>query len=493
MAKFYITTAIDYVNNLPHLGHALEKIQADVLARYHRLLGKEVWFLTGTDEHGIKIAKSAKKAEKEPKEFVDEISGYFQKLLKELNISNDDFIRTTDEKRHFPGVWKFWKKLKANGDLYFKKYQGFYCIGHEAFIKKSDLKGGICRDHKIKPEKIEEENYFFRLTKYKEEIRKLIWQDKIKILPSFRKEEVLKLIKDSEDVSFSRPKETNSWGIPVPDDQSQTIYVWVDALLNYITAIDYFNESAKFKKFWPADVQLIGKDILRFHAIIWPAMLLAGGLEVPKSIYVHGFITVEGEKMSKTVGNVVNPFDLIEEYGTDPFRYYFLREIPSSEDGDFSYKKFEMRYNSDLVNNLGNLVSRVVALIEKFFQGRFSYSNKFIFKEVDDKVVGVWKKYNENINNFKLHLALENIFSLADFANLFIDEHKPWILADRPEHLNEIIANLLMILLNIAWLLKPFLPESSDKIFEIIGADKEGKSWEEKPFFVKPTILFPKI
>ena len=491
--KFYITTAIDYTNDFPHLGHALEKTQADTLARFHRLRGDDVFFLTGTDEHGVKVVKAAKAAGKEPREFVDELSRRFQGLLKELNVSNDDFIRTTDQKRHWPAVHKFWRKLKENGDLYKAKYQGLYCVGHEAFIKKSELKNGFCPDHLLEPEKVEEENYFFKLLKYKDEVKRLISEDKIKIYPQFRKEEVLNLIRESEDVSFSRPSKDISWGIPAPDDLEHRIYVWMEALLNYVSAIGYADETQQFKKLWPADVHLIGKDILRFHTIIWPAMLLAIGLETPKSIYIHGFITVDGQKMSKTIGNVIDPFDLVKKYGVDPVRYYLLREIPSYEDGDFSYKKLESRYNADLANNLGNLVSRSVALIEKFFSGSFPYRRKFVQKEIDDRIIEVWEKYNQNINDFKLHLALENVFSLVDFANLYIDENKPWALAENPEKLNLVITNLVVLLLNVAWLLKPFLPETSDRIFKIIGADKGGKSWEEKPFLVKPEILFPKI
>jgi len=490
--KFYITTAIDYTNDRPHLGHALEKTQADVLARFHRLRGDDVFFLTGTDEHGAKIVKAAKVATKESQEFVDELSQEFQKLLKELNISNDDFIRTTDQKRHWPAVYRLWKKFEDNGDLYKAEYEGLYCIGHEAFIKKSELKNDFCLDHQIEPEKIKEENYFFKLSKYRDEVRKLISEDKIKIYPQFRKEEVLNLIKESEDVSFSRPSKDLSWGIPVPGDSEHTIYVWAEALMNYISAIGFTEDSSQFKKLWPVDIHLIGKDILRFHAIIWPAMLLAAGLETPKSIYVHGFITVDGQKMSKTIGNVIDPFQLVKKYGVDPVRYYLLREIPSYEDGDFSYEKFETRYNADLANNLGNLVSRVAALIQKFFNGSFSYHREFVSKEVDDKIIETWKKYNQSINEFKLHIALENVFSLIDFANLYVDENKPWALLENPERLNGVITNLIVILLNVAWFLKPFLPETSDRIFEIIGADKNGKSWEEKPFLVKPRILFPK-
>jgi len=494
MSKFFITTAIDYTNSKPHIGHALEKIQADVLARYHRLKGDDTFFLTGTDEHGLKIAKAAENAGLDYQEFVDQNAESFQELTKILNISNDYFIRTTNKEVHWPAVHKIWKKLKANGDLYKAKYQGLYCVGHEAFIKKSELKGGICPDHKIKPEKIEEENYFFKLTKYKDEVRKLIWLDKIKILPEYRKNEVLNLIKDSEDVSFSRPSKDLKWAIPVPDDSEHGIYVWADALTNYLSAVGYTNETPQFKKFWPPDVQLIGKDILRFHAIIWPAMLLAANLELPKAIYVHGFITIEGEKMSKTIGNVVDPFKVVKEYGTDPLRFYLLREIPSYDDGDFSYKKFEMRYNSDLANNLGNLISRTATLINKYFNGYLSFSEKFVFDEVNKKILETWNLYDENINEFKLHTALDNVFSLVSFANLFVDEHKPWSLSDRPEHLNEIMVNLMKIILNIAWLLSPFLPETADKILGIFGAREKIRNWDGYNFEIKKAdILFPKI
>lgn len=493
MNKFYITASLPYTNSLPHIGHLLEFTQADVLARYNKLLGKEVFFLTGTDEHGRKNLKAAEKEGKSPQDFVNGISNSVRQLIKTSGISIDAFIRTTDINLHWPAVRKIWKKLEDNGDLYKAKYTGLYCVGHEAFIKKSELKDGLCLDHQIEPEKITEENYFFRLSKYRGELEKLIQEDKIKILPIRRKNETLQLIKDTEDISFSRPKESINWGVPVPSDPEHIIYIWIEALISYLSGVGYADETETFKEFWPPDVQIVGKDIIRFHTIIFPAMLLAAGLEMPKSIYVHGFITVDGQKMSKTIGNVIDPFDLIKKYGVDPVRYYLLREIPSYEDGDFSEKKFEARYNADLANNLGNLVSRVAALIDKFFNGSFSYSRKLVSKEVDEKVIDIWKKYSENINNFKLHLALENIFSLADFANLFIDEHKPWALSDNPERFNEVMTNLVMILLNIAWLLKPFLPDTSDNIFKVLGADKNGKSWEDKPFQVRPKILFPKI
>jgi len=362
MKKFYITTSIPYTNALPHIGFALEAVQADVLARYHKKLGEGVFFLTGTDEHGLKIKKAAKAVKKTPQEFVDEISARFLELTKVLNISNDDFIRTTDKKRHWPAVKKLWLKLKDNNDIYKKKYKGYYCSGCEAFVTEKDLVQGKCPIHQKEPELIEEENYFFRLSKYLPVIKKEIEKGDLKIIPQARQNEVLGYIKTGiEDVSFSRAKE-KYWGFEVPGDPSQIIYVWGDALPNYISAIGYEKETKQFKKLWPADVHCIGKDILKFHAVIWPAMLLSAGLELPKSIFVHGFINVAGQKMSKSLGNVVDPFELIKKYGVDTVRYFLLREIPSTEDGDFTREKFEQRYNSDLASGIGNLVARVNAM-----------------------------------------------------------------------------------------------------------------------------------
>ena len=493
--KFYITTAIPYVNAKPHLGFALEIIQADVLARYLRLSGNEVFFLTGTDENSFKIARAAIEKDLSPKNLADENSSKFYELKKVLNLSFDDFIRTTEE-RHKRGAQKFWNEIKQN-DIYSDTWTGWYCVGCEAHYQKEDLiDGNKCPEH-LKPlEYIEEKNYFFKIDSYKDKIKSLIESDALKIIPDKRKNEILNLLDKFHDFNTSRNKKYD-WGISVPGDDSQIIYPWVEALTSYINGVGYFDDSEKFKKWWEdGDVRIIhiiGKGITKFHAIYWPAMLLSAGLRLPNLIFAHGYLTVDGQKISKSLGNVINPDEVVEKYGVDPVRYYLLREIPSYEDGDYSDKKLEARYNADLANNLGNLISRVAVLIEKFFKGSFSYHCKFVSKEIDDKVIDTWKKYNESINNFKLHIALENIFSLADFANLYIDQNKPWALSDNPERLNSVITNLVVILLNIAWLLKPFLPETSDKIFEILGTDKEGKSWEEKPFRVKPKILFPKL
>ena len=321
--KFYITTAIPYPNGKPHVGFGLEILQADVLARYHRLLGEDVWFLTGTDEHGLKVFRSAQEEGIGFQEYVDRNSAEFAKLKPVLNISYDDFIRTTDRKRHWPGAQQLWRT--DSGDIYSKEYEGLYCVGCEAFINKKDLVDGECPEHHSKPEIVKEKNYFFKLTKYKKKIKELIESDELKIVPATRKNEILNLLKDSEDFSVSRPVEKISWGIPVPDDPTQVQYVWFDALANYITAIGYGRDEETFRKWWPADVHVIGKGIFRFHAIYWPAMLLAAGLPLPKSIYVHGYISIDGEKISKSLGNVISPEEAVSKYGVDSVRYYLLR------------------------------------------------------------------------------------------------------------------------------------------------------------------------
>ena len=449
--KFYITTAIPYTNAPPHIGHLLEFLQADVLARYHRLQDNEVFFLTGTDEHGIKIAKKAKELGIEPEELSRQMSEQFQALLTTYNISNNDFIKTTDQDRHWPTVKKMWERLSAQGDLYQAEYEGLYCVGHEAFLKASDLVDGLCPDHKTKPEHLKEKNWFFRLTKYRDQIRDAITSGRLKIVPESRAQEMLNLLKDAEDVSFSRPQNAY-WGFEVPGDPDSTMYVWPDALANYISAIGYATETDQFKKLWPADVQLIGKDIVRFHTILWPAMLLAIGLEVPRAVYVHGFITIEGEKMSKSLGNIIDPFEVIKKYGVDPVRYYLLREIPSTGDGDFSIAKLEARYNGDLANNLGNLVSRVAKLSE-------TLSSKEVDPVVTKQIETTTAKYHEAIKEFKLHEAIGHLWELYTFANVYINDKAPWKTGDA-----QAVASIDHLLKESAVLLEPFLPDTAEKI-----------------------------
>ena len=501
--KFYSTTSIAYANAAPHIGHAMEICQADVLARYHRMKSDDVFFLSGTDENGSKIKKTALEKKTDPQKFVDENSAKFQLLLDTLNISNNDFIRTTDKVRHWPTAQKIWKELVKKGDIYKSSYEGYYCVGCEAYLTEKDLVDGKCPNHQKAPEKIKEENYFFRLSKYSKTIQKKIESGELEILPESRKNEILNVIKSGlKDISFSRPKKTLDWGVPVPNDETQTMYVWCDALTNYISALGYgddykesgvhtlvrnnldsskensyrlkpelqnFKQSDNFQKYWPADIHLIGKDILRFHAAIWPAMLLSANLPLPKKIFVHGFITSGGQKISKSLGNIVDPFEVADKYGVDALRYYLLKEIPSGGDGDFSFERFEEVYQADLANGIGNLTARIIALATKN-QGNNQQ------KSIDFKIENSWQKYEKSLNNFKLNEALETARKLMSACDEYIEQNKPWQLEE--EEKEKVIYNLLESLRHIAWMIWPFLPETSNKIFTQLFADEQERKKE---------------
>lgn len=476
--KFYVTTSIPYANAGPHIGHILDPLAADVLARYERIRSKEVKFLVGTDEHGAKIVRTAEAQNKTPQELVNENSEKFRALKNIMNLSWDDFIRTTDKKRHWPGAQKMWQELIRSGDIYWKKYRGLYCVGHEAFVTDKDLINGKCRDHQREPEVIEEENWFFRLSKYSKKIKEAIISGQFKIIPESKQNEILSLITSGlEDVSFSRPAKDLAWGIPVPDDLTQTMYVWCDALVNYISAIGYGGKSEAdkklFQKWWPADLQIIGKDNLRFHAAIWPGMLFSAGLELPKHLFVHSFINVGGDKISKTVGNVIAPEELTKKYGIDPVRYHFLREFPYADDGDFTFEKFEKRYNADLANGLGNFFSRILALSKKSkIEPRIDYFNSKI-KETEQSI-------EKSISDFKFNEALEAIWKLIALGDKFVNDKKPWVLNPESEEFKETIGSLLFLISEIGRLISPFLPETSEKISKAV---RSGKS----------TTLFPRL
>ncbi|MDP2926582.1 MAG: methionine--tRNA ligase [bacterium] len=476
-SKYYVTTAIDYVNSKPHLGHALEKIQADVLARWHRLKNNDVFFLTGTDENAQKNVMAAKIAGVPAQEFVDKNVASFQELLKVLNISNDDFIRTTDKARHWPGVEKLWRACSEAGDIYKKSYTGLYCTGCESFLAEKDLENGLCPEHLRKPEQISEENYFFRLSKYQRRLKDLIEKDELKIIPEKRKKELLNFIdsKDFNDFSVSRPTERmKNWGISVPGDPNQIIYVWKDALGNYITALGYGGpDETTFQKYWPADVHVIGKGILKFHAIYWPAMLLSAGIEPPKAIFAHGYITIGGQKMSKSLGNVVDPIELVKKYGADPVRYFLLAEIPSLDDGDFTLKRFEQRYNADLAGGLGNLVARVVTLSEK----RKIRIGKLTNPEIAAVIKETKEKTTKALEEFKFNEALSVIWQLISFCDRYIDKTKPW---EEKAGSEEVIADLLLTIKEISDLLLPFLPGTAGKIQQQLLRNKKE-------------ILFPRL
>ena len=501
MSKFYTTTAISYVNAPPHMGHALEFILTDVIARYKRLMGDDTFFLTGTDEHGVKIYSAAKKANMEPQPFVDQNAAIYEGLKGVLDLSNDDFIRTTDRKRHWPACHKLWKKLVEKDDIYEKEYEGLYCEGCEAFMAVRDLVDGNCPNHQKPPTLIKEKNHFFRLSKYSDQIYDLISTDKLLIVPASRKHEILNLVKEGlHDVSFSRPRDVLPWGVDVPDDPSQVMYVWCDALTNYISAMGYAEESKQFKKYWPADLHVIGKDIVRFHAGVWIGMLLSAGIELPKAILVHGFITHNGKKMSKTLGNVVDPIEIVNKYGADALRYYLTREIPSGRDGDFNDKLFIERYNSDLANNLGNLVNRVHTLIAR--NGITDFSFGLFHGPYKDKTDEAWKKYVSDMEKYNLHEAIFHVWRLIDFANKMIDEEKPWILLkDNPEKGRAVLCNLLEVIRHISIMISPIIPRSSANIRRQIGLPPQVDTKSEKGWGVmtkwgelgEGSIVFPRI
>jgi methionyl-tRNA synthetase len=456
MGNFFIVTSIPYVNAEPHIGFAMELLYADVLARRARTNGDEVIFSTGSDEHGSKIAEKAAELGMQPQAYADQISQKFADLGTLLNISNDRFIRTTDE-GHEQRSKLIWKALEK--DIYKAKYVGWYCTGEETFFTETEVKAnnGICPAHNRPYEKIEEENHFFKLSKYTDKIRAAIESDELEIVPTSRRNEILALLRDGlDDISVSRPKDKVSWGISVPGDTRQVMYVWFEALLNYITVLGY-PEHDDFKKFWPANVQVLGKDIIRFHAAIWPAILFGLGVDLPKKLYIHGFVTNEGKKMSKSLGNVVRPSDVVDRYSVDAFRYYFLRHIPSYEDGDFSWARLEAAYNNELANELGNAVQRTAAMIIKYQAG--------IIGEVPQSTHDI-AKYEAALEVCHFDRALDEVWEQVRGLNQYIDEEKPWSIAkDKDaEHLQEVLGYTVSNILEIADLLTPFLPETSQKI-----------------------------
>ena len=473
--KFYVTTSIPYVNAAPHVGFALELVQADVLARYHRLLGEDTFFLTGTDEHGSKVPKAAAKAGKEVLEFVNAVSTKFRDLAKVLDISNSHFIRTTSQ-GHIKASQKFWAAAVASGDIYKGKYEGLYCVGCENYYNESELLDGLCPIHKTKPELLSEENYFFRFSKYQKALLEHYEKHPDFVAPAHRLKEIREFVSAGlSDISVSRSTKTLKWGVPVPGDKNQVIYIWFDALINYVSGIGYAEDDETFKKYWPADIHVIGKDILRFHAALWPAMLLSAGLSLPKQVFVHGFISVEGEKLSKSRGNIIDPFPLVEKYGIDPVRYFLLREIPSNGDGDYSEQKLRNRYTSDLQNNLGNLISRVTNLVEKHLDGEVPH---------DVESPKYAEHLEEYINTFRFHEALAEIWESVAWANQYIDQVKLWELPKKdPKLFGEVISSLVALLRQVTRELSPFLPATAEKLDEIFRAEK----------IVKSSPLFPRL
>ena len=500
--KFFVTTSIAYANSVPHIGYALEVVQADALARYHALkLGREnVFLLSGTDEHGSKIKKTATEKGMEVKAFVDGNAARFQELLRTLEVDNDYFVRTTDDK-HKAAAQKLWKKLAAAGDIYEKTYTGRYCVGCEEFLTDKVLVDGKCPYHLKEPETISEKNYFFSVSKYLPAIKEKILSGELEIIPLSRKHEILNLIEsagtEDMDVSFSRQKSVLDWGVPVPGDDDQVMYVWCDALSNYISALGYAEEEdgELFKKFWPADAHVIGKDILRFHAMLWPAMLLSAGLPLPRKICVHSHITSGGQKMSKSLGNVIDPFTTVEKYGVEPLRYFLLKEIPTTEDGDFSFEHLEEVYKADLANGLGNLVARTLAMTEKYFEGRVPEVEMAKTGQSEningtlygtDESKNIFATIDECLNEFKIDRALGLLPLAVSRLDGYITATEPFkLIKTDPEATKVVLYNLLENIRQLAWMIRPFLPVTSDKIFEQLFADEAerkielGKSFSE--------------
>jgi methionyl-tRNA synthetase len=475
MSKYFVTTSIPYVNADPHIGFAMELLYGDVLARWARQQGNDVIFSTGTDEHGGKIADKAASLKLEPKAYTDQVAKRFAELKKLLNISNNRFIRTTDPS-HEQRAQLIWKMLSK--DIYKGSYKGWYCTGDEAFFTDNEVKanGGVCPAHKLPYEHIEEENYFFKLSAYTEKIMAVIEDESFRIIPISRRNEILSLLKSGlEDISISRPKDKISWGIGVPGDSSQVMYVWFEALMNYITVLGY-PEHEDFKAFWPADVQVIGKDILRFHAAIWPAMLMSLDIALPKTLFVHSFITYEGQKMSKSVGNVLHPADIVKDYGIDGCRYFFLRHVPSYEDGDFSWQRLNDTYNGELANELGNAVQRTAVMIKKYLNGSVGQIKLAEHDAAD---------YEQALNDCRFDRALDDVWEQVRGLNQYIDEEKPWEIAaaDDQEHLKEVLSYQVGSLITIAHLLEPFLPDTAQKIHATF---KDGK------VNLANTVLFPR-
>ena len=469
---FYITTPIYYANGKPHIGHAFTTLYADVIARYKRKNGFDVFFTTGLDEHGSKIAQAAQKKGETPQAFVDKIFVYFKELWKVLNIKYDDFIRTTS-KRHEKVVLEFVKKLYDAKDIYPDFYEGYYCVGCESFITEKNLVDGLCPDHKKPPLKIKEKNYFFNLKKYLPKIKEKIENNELKIIPETRKNEILNII-DSKIPDFSISREKVKWGISFPYDKNQTIYVWVDALSNYLTVLDY-PDGEKFKKYWPADVHIIGTEINKFHSIFWPGMLLSAKLPLPKTIFVHGLFTINGQKMSKSLGNIIDPLKLIEKFGTDGVRYLLLSQFSAFDHGDIKESEFSKKYNNDLANGIGNLLERTFTMIVNYKNSEIK-ENDLIDKKIEKFTKDIEKKYRQFMDNFQLFEALREIFVLVKNLDRYIEEKKPWEMAEeKKSELNMVLASLFFGIENILEWLEPFIPSKIEMSKGYISKIKNKK------------------
>ena len=469
MSRFYLTTAIDYVNSRPHLGTAYEKIAADVIARYRRLSGSPTWFVMGNDEHSQNVYQRAREQGLEPLAFCDEMERVFREVWAKLDVSFDDFIRTTED-RHRVAVTTLVQRIADAGDLYEGEYEGWYCVSCEAFKQDKDLIEGNCPVHQTRPDWIQEKNHFFRLSRYRDRLLEHYAANPDFLVPEVRRNEMLRLLERGlDDISVSRTGQ--SWGIPLPFDTSSVVYVWFDALINYISAVGYGTDEAQFAEWWPADVHIVGKDITRFHAVVWPAMLMSAGLPLPKRIFGHGWVQWQGEKMSKSLGTSVDPLEAADRLGPDPLRLYLVKEIAFGQDGDFTWERFEERYNADLANNLGNLVSRVAAMAHKYRGGQVA-PTPGVAPRLAGRAADVVQRYRSAMDDHQVHVGMGVAFELVDAINEFITRSEPWVLAKDPARAGELddaLFEMVEALRIAALLLLPAMPASASEILRRVG------------------------
>ena len=485
MKKFYLTAPIYYASGKPHIGHSFAMIFADVIARQKRLIGKDVFFSAGLDEYGSKIEEKAKKENKQPQEFVDEIAKDYLNAWEKLEIKYDGFTRTTSL-NHKIGVLDFIRKLWENGDIYEGEYSGLYCVGCENFIVERNLAKGLCPDHLTPPKEIKEKNYFFNLEKYLPEIKKRIEKGELKISPDSRKNETLAML-ESGVSDFSITREGLNWGIQFPYDKNQAIYVWADALINYATVLGYPG-GENFKKFWPVDLHIIGADINKFHSIFWPAMLLSAKLSLPEEIFIHGLFTINGQKMSKTVGNIVDPIDLVEKFGADATRYLLLSQFPASEHGDVKADNFVNKYNSDLANGVGNLLERSFAMIVDYRKGVLC-AEKGVDENIKDFAEKAEKNYVGHFDNYKLYEALADVFVFIKKLDVYINEEKPWALnKNKDEKLDKVLNTILFGIEKIIIWLEPFMPNKMSQTKKYLLMVKKGETEKEERLGLFPRI-----